>query len=106
MSFHQINLINFLFFSLISSIISLNLFSGRTSNKECCIPPNVNVNSQKANAGKDLLERLIIPTETQEEITPEEICDFVHFLFQQASMNNKPVPFTEGDFSSNSFSIE
>lgn len=98
MCFHQINSINFLFILSFTSISALKFFSGRTNKKDCCISPKINVNSQKANAGKDLLQRLIIPADTHEEITPEKMCDLMHFLFQQASINKKPIPFIEGDF--------
>lgn len=95
MCFHSINI---LFFLLNNSILVLTFFNGQTRRKDCCFSPKINVNSQKANAGKALLQRLIIPADIQEEITPNKICDFVHFLFQQASINKKSIPFTEGQF--------
>jgi hypothetical protein len=64
--------------------------------KNCCIPPKTNVNSKRANSGKDILRQLTIDSDLREEVNPEKMCNLMHFLFQQASLNKKLVSFTEG----------
>lgn len=99
MSFHQMNSIDFFFFFILTSSISgLKFLNGLGNKKDCCIAPKTNVNSQKANAGKELLQRLTIQSDIHEEVTPEKMCYFVHFLFQQASINKKPIKFSKGMF--------
>ena len=67
----------------------LKVLSGFINKKDCCIAPKTNVDSQQANAGKELLQRLTVQSDMHAEITSEKMCHFVHFLFQQASNNNK-----------------
>jgi hypothetical protein len=54
------------------------------------------VDSKKANLGKDFFRQLIINSDISEEVNPDNICNLMHFLFQQASINNKSITFTEG----------
>jgi hypothetical protein len=68
----------------------------QNSSEECCIPPKLNINSKKSNLGKDFLRQLTIPSDLDPTINLENICNLMHFLFQQASINNKPIIFTEG----------
>ena len=97
MSFNRINSIYFFFFILTASISGLKVFNRLTTKKDCCIAPKTNINSEKANAGKELLQRLAAQSDMHEEVTPEKMCHFVHFLFQQASINKKSISLYEGD---------
>jgi len=56
----------------------------------------MNINSQKANHGKDFLRQLTINSDLYEEANPENMCNLIHFLIQQSSLNNKSVTFTKG----------
>jgi len=56
----------------------------------------MNINAQKANHGKDFLRQLTINSDLYEKANPENMCNLMHFLFQQASINNKPFLGTEG----------
>ena len=57
--------------------------------KSCCVPPKINIDSKKANRGREFLERLATESKT---VTPDDICHWMHFLFQQATINPKPAP--------------
>ncbi len=94
---------NSLFFLLILlsffTIYTSGFFRSRTkseNSKNCCILPKMYVDSTKANLGKDFFRQLTIKSDLYEEINPENICNLMHFLFQQTSINNKSRIFTEG----------
>ncbi|CAF1584185.1 unnamed protein product [Adineta ricciae] len=59
--------------------------------KECCVLPKVNVDWRKANLGRDFFRQLTVNSDASEETTYDDMCSLIHFLFQQASMNKKPV---------------
>ncbi len=69
---------------------------GSIISKNCCILPKMYVDSKKANLGKDFFRQLTIKSDLYEEVNPENICNLMHFLFQQASINNKSIIFKEG----------
>ena len=102
MLFNQINSIYFFllffFISLTSSIYGFKFLSRLGNKKDCCIAPKVNVNAENANAGKELLQRLTVQSDIHEEVTPEKMCQFVHFLVQQASIKKKPVSVYESEY--------
>ncbi len=95
------NTIFFLFILFLSFTSQTNGFfrsrkKALTITKNCCIPPKTNVNSKRANAGRDLLRQLTVEADIHDEVHPENMCNIMHFLFQQASLNKKLVSFTEG----------
>jgi hypothetical protein len=90
------NKIFFLLILFLSLTSQTNGFYRNRSKKNCCIPPKTNVNSKRANSGKNLLRQLTIESDLREEVNPENMCNLMHFLFQQASLNKKLVSFTEG----------
>jgi hypothetical protein len=56
----------------------------------------MSIDSTKANHGKDFFRQLTIKSDLYEEVNPENICNLMHFLFQQASINNKSITLKEG----------
>lgn len=70
---------------------------GTKSSKECCVLPKINVDWRKANLGRDFFRQLTVNSDASgETTTPDNMCNLIHFLFQQASMNKKPVTISEG----------
>jgi hypothetical protein len=68
----------------------------RTESDECCVSSKLNVGSKKANNGRDFFRRLSTNVDSYKEVNPENMCNLIHFLIQQASLNNKSVTFTKG----------
>ena len=66
--------------------------------EECCLTPKENIDSKKANLGKDFFRQLTTMSDLQPTINHDNICYLMHFLFQQASINNKPIRFDQGLF--------
>lgn len=64
--------------------------------EECCVSSKLNVAAKKANHGKDFLRNLTVNSEAYKLINPENMCHLMHFLIQQAKLNNKSVTFTKG----------
>ena len=82
--------------STILIVLIINETSGfffRSSSGEpgrsCCKPPNVIVDSKRSNRGQDLVKRLVMDPNSVPSLTPDHICDFVHFLFQQMPIDKK-----------------
>ncbi len=100
--FQSMNLIFFILIFLLSFPIDVfGFFRSRTKirpivTKDCCIPPKINIDSKKANYGRDFFRQLTINSDLYDEVNPENMCHLMHFLFQQASINNKSILFTEG----------
>jgi len=72
------------------------IFKKRTTSDECCVSSKLNVGSKKANNGRDFFRRLSTNVDSYKEINPENMCNLIHFLIQQSSLNNKSVTFTKG----------
>jgi hypothetical protein len=68
----------------------------RTMSDECCVSSKLNVAGKKANNGRDFFRQLSMNADSYKEINPENMCNLIHFLIQQASLNNKSVTFTKG----------
>jgi hypothetical protein len=68
----------------------------RTTLDECCVPSKLNVGSKKANNGRDFFHQLSTNADSYKEVNPENMCNLIHFLIQQSSLNNKSVTFTKG----------
>ena len=68
----------------------------RATSGECCVSSKLNVGSKKANIGRDFFRRLSTDVDSYKEISPENMCNLIHFLIQQASLNNKSITFTKG----------
>jgi len=68
----------------------------RTTSDECCVPSKLNVGSKKANNGRDFFRQLSTNADSYKEVNPENMCNLIHFLIQQSSLNNKSVTFTKG----------
>ncbi len=68
----------------------------RASPDECCVSSKLNVGSKKANTGREFFRKLATEADSYKEITPENMCNLIHFLIQQASLNNKSITFTKG----------
>ena len=67
-----------------------------SSERECCVLPKDNVNANRANQGEQFFRELATLKKFNEEIAEEKMCNLMHFLFQQASLNNKPIDFSQG----------
>jgi hypothetical protein len=92
LSFYSLVFIIILLFSFITK--ASTFFRSKTklptksiSSKECCISPKMNINSQKANHGKDFLRPLTIVENSFKLITKLNFCligirksDFAHVL--------------------------
>ena len=66
---------------------------------ECCVSSKLNVGAKKANSGRTFFRRLSSSADDADaykEINPENMCNLIHFLIQQASLNRKPITFTKG----------
>ena len=74
---------------------SENLLKPNTSD-ECCVPSKLNVGSKKANNGREFFRHLSTEDDSYKEVNPENMCNLIHFLIQEASLNNKSVTFTKG----------
>lgn len=70
----------------------------RTTSDPCCVPSKLNVASKKANNGQEFFRRLSRDDDSYKEITPDNMCNLVHFFIQQASLNNQSISFTKGMF--------
>jgi hypothetical protein len=73
-----------------------NSHDKRTTSGECCVSSKLNVGSKKANNGQEFFRRLSTDVDSYKAINPENMCNLIHFLIQQASLNNKSVTFTKG----------
>ncbi|CAF4709028.1 unnamed protein product [Rotaria sp. Silwood1] len=70
----------------------------RTTTDECCVSAKLNVGAKKSNNGRDFFRRLSSQSDSYKEVNPENMCNLIHFLIQEASLNNKSVTFTKGMF--------
>ncbi|CAF0958598.1 unnamed protein product [Adineta ricciae] len=70
----------------------------RATTNECCVSSKINVGAKKANNGRDFFRRLATEDDAYKLITPENMCNLMHFFIQQASLNNKSITFTKGMF--------
>jgi hypothetical protein len=68
----------------------------RSASNECCVSSKLNVAAKKANNGRDFFRRLSTEADSYKEINPENMCNLIHLLIQQASLNNQSVTFTKG----------
>jgi hypothetical protein len=68
----------------------------RATTDDCCVSSKLNVGAKKANNGRDFFRRLSTEADSYKEINPENMCNLIHFLIQQASLNNKSITFTKG----------
>jgi hypothetical protein len=68
----------------------------RSTSDECCVSSKLNVASKKANNGRDFFRRLSTEADSYKQVNPENMCNLIHFLIQEASLNNKSVTFTKG----------
>ena len=68
----------------------------RETTNECCVSSKINVGAKKANHGRDFFRRLATEDDAYKLITPENMCNLMHFFIQQASLNNKSITFTKG----------
>ena len=68
----------------------------RGTTDDCCVSSKLNVGAKKANNGRDFFRRLSTEADSYKEINPENMCNLIHFLIQQASLNNKSITFTKG----------
>lgn len=59
------------------------------SDKKCCKQPNLVADSTKANRGRALMKNLFTDPSTVPDLNPSDICDFMHFLFQQMTIERK-----------------
>jgi len=78
------------------SFIWYEIRDKRTMSDECCVSSKLNVAGKKANNGRDFFRQLSTNGDSYKEINPENMCNLIHFLIQQASLNNKSVTFTKG----------
>ncbi|UJR24925.1 hypothetical protein I4U23_006289 [Adineta vaga] len=99
MQYHS-QLIFFIVFLLISE--SSTWFHHHHHNKrslnDCCVSSKINVASKKANNGRDFFHQLATNRSSYKQINPENMCNLIHFLIQQSSLNNQSVTFTKGMF--------
>ncbi|CAF2457689.1 unnamed protein product [Rotaria sp. Silwood2] len=70
----------------------------RTATNECCVSSKLNVAAKKANNGRHFFRQLATEADSYKLVNPENMCNLIHFLIQQASLNNKPVSFAKGKF--------
>ncbi|CAF3156024.1 unnamed protein product [Rotaria socialis] len=70
----------------------------RTATDECCVSSKLNVGAKKANNGRNFFRQLATETDSYKLINPDNMCNLIHFLIQQASLNNKPISFGKGMF--------
>lgn len=68
----------------------------RSTTNACCISSKLNVVAKKANNGREFFQKLATETDSYKSINPENMCNLMHFLIQQAKLNNKSVSFTKG----------
>lgn len=97
-----VNLVMFIVFFVLPLVTeTLNLFNyqrDKTDTKvdECCVSSKLNVAAKKANQGRDFFRNLSTKSDSYKEINPQNMCNLIHFLIQQASLNSKSVSFTKG----------
>lgn len=72
--------------------------ANNSGTNECCVSAKLNVGSKKANQGREFFHQLATDGNAYKQINPENMCSLVHFLIQQAAMNNKSVTFTKGTY--------
>ncbi len=72
------------------------MFVKRATSDECCVSSKLNVASKKANNGRDFFRRLSTEVDSYKQVNPENMCNLIHFLIQQATLNNKSITFTKG----------
>ncbi|CAF4804075.1 unnamed protein product [Rotaria sp. Silwood1] len=70
----------------------------RATTNDCCISAKLNVAAKKANSGRDFFRQLATEANSYTLVKPENMCSLIHFLVQQASLNNKSVSFGKGMF--------
>lgn len=67
-----------------------------TISDECCVSSKLNVGSKKANNGREFFRQLSSNNDGYKQINPENMCNLIHFLIQQATLNNQSITFTKG----------
>lgn len=93
---------------LLILIISINEVTGelhpydvsrrkRSANQDCCVSSKLNVAAKKANNGRDFFRKLVNEADSHKLVNSENMCNLIHFLMQQAKLNNKSVSFTKGE---------
>ena len=75
---------------------SIRIRRESTDSNECCVSSKLNVGTKKANHGRDFFRNLTTKINSYKMITPENMCSLMHFLIQQAKLNNKSVTFRKG----------
>ncbi|CAF4976474.1 unnamed protein product, partial [Rotaria sp. Silwood1] len=70
----------------------------RATTNDCCISAKLNVAAKKANSGRNFFQQLATEANSHTLVKPENMCNLIHFLIQQASLNNKSVSFGKGMF--------
>ena len=68
----------------------------RSTSDECCVSSKLNVGSKKANSGRNFFRQLSSDVDSYKAVNPENMCNLIHFLIQQATLNNKSITFTKG----------
>lgn len=87
----------FLFTEASGELEHYNQNRGKRSNdQDCCVSSKFNVAAKKANHGRDFFHKLAGQADSYKLVNPENMCNLMHFLMQQAKLNNKSVSFTKG----------
>lgn len=68
----------------------------RATTDQCCVSSKLNVGAKKANSGRDFFRRLATEPDSHKLVNPDNMCNLIHFLIQQATLNNKSITFTKG----------
>ena len=71
------------------------------SEHSCCILAKLNINSTRANFGREYFANLILKNDSYKDVNEDNICSLMHFFMQEAVMNGRPIKFSKG-FSSSS----
>ena len=69
----------------------------RSISDQCCVSSKLNVAAQKANKGREFFRQLSTGADAYKQVNPDNMCNLIHFLVQQASLSNKSVTFTKGN---------
>ncbi|CAF4370432.1 unnamed protein product [Rotaria sp. Silwood2] len=68
------------------------------SNSTCCILAKLNINSTRANHGRNFFAKLILNNESYKDVNEDNICSLMHFFMQEAVLNGRPITFSKGMF--------
>lgn len=76
------------------------------STSTCCILAKSNINVTRANQGREFFAELILNNESYKNVNENNICSLMHFLMQEAVLNEQSITFSKGDKIHNQFSMK